>query len=128
MNFSRRSFVKLGGAAAVASFGFSGLAFGQTKDDVLTKMTSGSFQRLTGSKFYITGNNISAPATLINVKDFPNKPDKGESYSLEFQVSVRNLREGIYQVWHPELGNFDLFMTGGKSGKRSFLIATITRI
>ena len=93
MNFSRRDFVKLGGTAAVASLGFSSLAFGKTKDDVLANLTSDSFQRLIGSEFYVTGNNLSTAATLTRVKDFPNKPANGESFSLEFQTSVKNPRE-----------------------------------
>jgi hypothetical protein len=128
MNFSRRDFVKLGGIAAVTSLGFSSLAFGQKQGDILLQQTSESFRQLIGTEFYITGGDISTPATLKNVEDFPNKPDNGESFSLEFQIPLKHSKEDTYRVWHSDLGNFDLFLTEGRNGKSPVLFATINLI
>ena len=128
MNFSRRNFVKLGGIAAIASLGLSNFAFGKTGSNLLATQTADDFRNLIGTEFYVTSNDLSTVATLVGVKDFPNKPINGESFSLEFQIPLRSSKEGFYQIQHSDLGNFELFMTAAKNGKNRVLIATITKI
>jgi hypothetical protein len=128
MNFSRRDFVKLGGIAAVTSIGFSSFAFGQKQGDVLLQQTSESFRKLIGTDFYITNKDISTTAKLMNVKDFPNKTDGGESFSMEFQIPLKRVKEDTYQLCNADIGNFDLFLTAGKNGKNRVLLATINRL
>jgi hypothetical protein len=125
MNFSRRDFVKLGGIAAVASLGFLSSAFGQTTDDVLIQQTAESFRRRIGTEFYMTSNDVSTVATLTDIKDFPHKTDNGESFLMEFEIPLTPKKEDIYRVWHPDLGNFDLFLT---KGENRTLLATINRL
>lgn len=128
MNFSRRNFVKLGGIAALASLGFSGLAFGKEQNDILFQQTSESLRQWIGTEFYFTSDNTSTAATLTNIKDFPKKTPGGESFSMEFQVPLKQINEDNYRIWHTELGNFELYCTNGKNGRNRTLLATINRI
>jgi hypothetical protein len=129
MNFSRRDFVKLGGIAAVTSLGLSTFAFGQKQDsDILSQQTSDSLRQLIGTEFYFTSDNISTTATLTNIKDFPKKTLNGQSFSMEFQIPLKRIKEDNYRVWHADLGNFELYCTAGKNGKSPTLLATINLI
>jgi hypothetical protein len=128
MNFSRRDFMKLGGIAAVTTLGFSSFALAQTQNDVLSQQTSDSLRQLIGTEFYFTTNAISTTAILTNIKDFPNKTSGGQSFSMEFQVPLKSIKEDAYRIWHADLGNFELYCIAGKNGKSRTLLATITRL
>jgi hypothetical protein len=128
MNFSRRDFVKMGGIAAVASLGISSLAFGKEQNDILFQQTSESLRQWIGTEFYITSDNTSTTATLTDIKDFPKKTPDGQSFSMEFQVPLKEIKEDNYRIWHADLGNFELYCTDGKNGKSRTLLATISLI
>ncbi len=128
MNFSRRDFIKLGGIAAVTTVGFSSFALAQKQFDVLSEQTSDSLRQLIGTEFYFTTDNISTTVTLTNIKDFPDKTLGGQSFSMEFQVPLKSVKDDAYRIWHADLGNFDLYCVAGKNRKSRTLLATITRI
>ncbi len=98
MKFSRRDFVKIGGIAAITSIGLSSSAFSKSADN-LEFQTSNDFSKLIDTNFFISNNNVSITAN-----------------------------EDTYQVFHPELGKFDLFLAEGRNGKKRVLLATVNRI
>jgi hypothetical protein len=128
MKFTRRDFVKLGGFATIAAFGFSGSAFAGTNDDVLSNQTAESFRQLIGTEFYIRRERSSISARLVKVEDFPNKTKKGECFLLVFETSLKRVEQAIYNLYHPNIGNFELFMSEGLIGRRRTLVATINRL
>jgi len=128
MKFTRRDFVKLSGFAAVASIGFSGSAFGKTTNDVLSIQTAENFRRLIGTEFYIWRDDFTASATLTKVEDFPKPVRGGECFSMSFETRLKNAEQGTYNIFHPTLGNFELFLTEGRNGKRCVFLATVNRL
>jgi hypothetical protein len=81
-----------------------------------------------GSDFYFSNDDLSTNATLINIKDFPKNTNTVQSFSMEFQIPQKRIKEGTYRVWHSELGNFELFCTEARNGKIRTLLATICQI
>jgi hypothetical protein len=128
MKFTRRDFVKLGGFATIAAFGFSGSALAGTNDDVLSNQTAESFRQLIGTEFYIRRERVSGSARLVRVEDFPDKTEKGESFFLVFETSLKRVEQAIYSLYHPTIGKFELFMSEGQTDRRRTLVATINRI
>lgn len=129
MKITRRNFVKASGIAAFAALSLPNTGFGQTAgNDVLASQSAESFRNLVGSEFYISGENLSTPAILTEMRDFPAETKTGECFSLIFEVRARRTQQATYNVFHPNIGNFELFMTEGKSGKRGALVAVINRI
>jgi hypothetical protein len=127
MNFSRRDFVKMSGIAALTSIGLTSSVFSKSAD-ALEFQTSRTFSQLIDSDFYISGNDVLTTAKLIDVKDFPNISSNGECFSMEFETPLKYPKEDTYQVFHPDLGNFELFMNEGKNGEKRVLLATINRL
>lgn len=129
MKFTRRNFVKLGGFAVLAGITLPNSAFGQiSKNNILANLTTESFRGLVGSEFYILSENLSMPSVLVKVQDFPAATETGECFALTFEVKALRVEQATYRVFHPELGNFELFMTEGKNGRRKALMAIINRI
>lgn len=129
MKFTRRNFVKISGLAAFAGLALPNFAFGQVLgNDVLASQTAESFRAFVGTEFYISGENLSMPAVLTEVRDFPTETKAGECFSLVFEIRARKAQQATYNVFHPAVGNFELFMTTGKSEKRGALVAVINRI
>ncbi len=128
MKFTRRDFVRLSGMAALAGFGLSGAAFARTDGDALAAQTADSFRNLIGSEFYFYNEKGSAPATLVEIRDYPVATKRGESFSLFFETEIERPEQMTYRVYHPKIGNFELFMTEGRNEKRPLLIAAINRL
>lgn len=129
MKFTRRNFVKLGGFAVLAGITLPNSAFGQiSENNILANLTTESFRDLVGSEFYVLSENLSTPSILVKVQDFPAATETGECFALTFAVKAKRIKQATYRVFHPELGNFELFMTEGKSGRSNALIALINRI
>ena len=127
MKFTRRDFVKFGGAAA-AAICLPKSIFAAKSEDVLMNQTAQSFRELAGTEFYVWNDDISTSAILKSVEDFPHKTATGECFSMTFEIRLKRAQEGIYNMFHPKIGNFELFMTEGTGGKRASLIATVNRI
>lgn len=128
MKFTRRKFIKLGGIAAITTIGLSNNSFSFSFEDQLASLSLENFQQLIGEQFIILNEVNSYSATLVNVKDFATNQKHGVCFSMEFSVDSKNLRQSTYDVFHPNIGNFQLFMTEGKRGKAKTLIAIINRI
>lgn len=128
MKFTRRDFVKFGGMSAAAAIILPKFVLASNGGDLLINQSAQSFKDLIGSEFYVWNEGVSTSAILKNVEDFPNKTEKGESFSMVFETRLRYAKQATYNMFHPRIGNFELFMSEGRSGKRASLVATINRI
>jgi len=128
MKFSRRDFVKFGGLSAIATLGFSGSTFALFGDEVLSAQSAESFQALVGTDFYFTREGASMWGRLAKVENFAAASKTGQCYSMVFEFPRKTAEEATYSLFHPKIGNFELFLTEGHVGKRSALIAIINRL
>ncbi len=129
MDFTRRDFVRFGGFAAIAAFGFSDSAFAEKGGNTLSNQTSESFRQLIGTEFFLRDERLATTSvTMTKVQDFPNRTPDSECFSIVFETRSREVKQATYSVFHPNIGKFELFMTEGKIGNRCALIATINRI
>lgn len=157
MNKSRRNFIKIGSSAAVfagtnlltsvfssaqeksaASREFSSQVLG----DPLFGLTSENFKKYVGAEFILITDRQTVSATLSNVTQvtMPIKSKQtfkqaivgnmiAENFMLSFQLSAKNFPQATYQFWHPNLGQFPLFLVPGERKKgQTFLHAVINRI
>ena len=145
MRFSRRHFIKLGGATAIGILGSGNFAFGQNEAsfynrlpaealaDPLFGYTADSFRRHLGTSFYMTGESeaVNAMLTAVTSSAFKNRAvrnRKAECFTLSF-VLPSDAPQTTYKVFHSQLGTFDLFLVPGKNDKdESLLHAVINRI
>ncbi|MGI8642373.1 MAG: DUF6916 family protein [Pyrinomonadaceae bacterium] len=146
MKFSRRHFIKLGGATAAGILGFGNFAFGQKKSffadqlpdgvlaDPLFGYTAEDFRKYLGTEFSLMteGAAITAVLTAVRSSLAPGKKSarvkRAECYTLSFQLPS-NAPQATYTVFHPRLGTFDLFLVPGKTDNAEFLLhAVINRI
>lgn len=129
MKLSRRKFVKAGGASALAVAALSGATLGMvTSGDALEGLTAANFRRLTGQEFYIWNERTSVMATLARFDELPKGSATGDCFGLLFDTTKSRTVEGTYNVFNAEIGNFELFVTATKSGRRGGFYATINRI
>jgi hypothetical protein len=120
--------MKLGGIAAITAIGLSKNTFSFPIDDLLLNLSRENFEQFVGDQFIIFNDSSSYYATLTNIKDFPSADKQGECFSIEFSVNTKLLSQSTYDIFHPSIGNFQLFMTEGKNNKVRTLMATINRI
>lgn len=128
MNFSRRNFVKLGGIAAVTGIGLSNQTFSFASDRVLASQTCQGFQPHIGTQFQLSNDSSQFLATLTDIKEYPAVSKNGECFSLEFSLETKQVNQATYDVYNPNFGDFQLFMTEGQTEKTPTLIAVINRI
>ena len=128
MKFTRRDFVKFGGMSAAAAILLPKFAFASNGGDLLMNQSAQSFKDLIGSEFYVWNEGVSTSAILKSVEDFPHKTEKGECFSMVFETRLRKTKQATYNMFHQRIGNFELFMSEGRSGKRASFVATINRI
>ena len=128
MKFTRRDFVKFGGMTAAAAILFPKSVFAANGDDLLMNQTAQSFKDLIGSEFYVWNEGVSTSAILKSVENFPHKAEKGECFSMTFETRLKRSKQGTFNMFHQRIGNFELFMTEGRSEKRASLVAVINRI
>lgn len=129
MKFSRRNFVKLGGAAALGGIGLSKIALGQQPvSDIFEELSADSFRGFFKTEFILSNDQVSIPAKLVKVADLAPASKSGKCFSLVFETSGDGAQEGTYYVFSPETGNFELFLTEGRIGKSNALVAIINRI
>lgn len=128
MTFDRRKFIKLGGIAAITIAGFSKNSFSFPNEDLLVSQNCQSFKKLVGSQFYFSNNANAFYTTLSKITEFPSLSKKGECFILEFSISVKQAKQDTYNVFHSDLGNFELFVTEGRNGRKRTLLATFNRI
>ncbi len=146
MKFSRRNFIKLGGATAMGTLGLGNLAFGQKNSffadqlsvsslaNPLSNYTADEFRKHLGTKFYLASSGATDAAKLTAVKssmvskNITARNKKAECFTLTFQLPS-NAPQAVYTVSHSRLGTFDLLLVPGKNEKaESLLHAVINRI
>ena len=145
MKFSRRHFIKLGGAAA-GILGFGSFAFGQKKsffaDELSAQMLADplfgygaeEFKKYLDTGFSLMTEGATITAVLAAVKssevrrnqNFRNR--RAECFTLSFNLPS-DAPQATYKVFHPNLGSFDLFLVPGKSDESASLLhAVVNRI
>jgi hypothetical protein len=134
--FSRAGFLKAGAAAAVTvgtgPLGRATAAAGATRDPNFF-LHLGTYRPLVKSKFTLQFPHGPVDATLLQAK---NLGDRGrwetarrECFSLLFEVAKSEpVAQGTYQVSHPTLGGFSLFLVPvGPSPDGVLLEAVVNR-
>lgn len=142
MKYTRRDFIKIGGFAGFGVGLLSALSpnvhgqnlispIGQVFEDTLSFYNSATFENLVGSEFVIYTKNSAFSAVLNNVNADSSLKNKngGECFTLIFELSAENFSQNTYEMFHPSVGTFELFLVPGKSPKGATLgIAVINRI
>lgn len=154
MNISRRNFVKLGSAACVfavsgalksvsAAPDKGGSLFAlpaETFADPLFQLTSEEFKKYIGGEFILL-TKIGALSAILSDLTQTVKPIQtarravrnavykapAETFTLAFRVSGENFVQKTYRVWHPKMGEFDLFLVPHAAAE-TMLVAVINRI
>lgn len=142
MKFSRRNFIKLGSATTLGILGFGGVSFGRTKsffaDDLPAGMFSDPlfghsadvFKKYIGTSFSMITESVALTVVLSAVKSsvVPGRNRRAECFTLTFNLPSDS-PQATYAVFHPNLGNFDLFLVPGKTNEaKSLLHAVVNRI
>ncbi len=156
MNTTRRNFIKASVFAAV--FAGNGLSASpsfaakfpvgldelpnEVFSDHFLYLTSEDFKKQIGARFSLIREKEIFAAELLSVKQ-TLRPTKiaqhlyggsrrkltKETFTLSFQAAASDFSQGTYQVWHPTLGQFDLFLVPGASeGDQTTVHAVINRI
>jgi hypothetical protein len=131
MKYSRRDVIKLGGLAAISSLGLSDTIIGRSQlahSDLLSSLGVQTFRPLIGTNFYVSAGKSYERVSLAGVKELPSVTKNGECFLLDFEIDSADARQAVYQVFHPQLGNFEMFFVPGKDSGRNILTATINRI
>lgn len=136
--YNRRSFIKFTGVATVGGLmlGSNSNIFGKIKEyfpiptevvsDKINLLNQQTFEPLVNSSFTITRENLSSVSMrLVEIIGKDEMKHRAETvafdgFSLIFEVEGKDsLNDEIYNISHPELGEFSMFMsTVGRSGKR----------
>jgi len=151
MSINRRRFLRAGSLVALSAAiplksvlgqGFRKGLDGNTGDglpqkvgvDQLANYHKAAFDSYLNSIFRLYAGSSVVEVALVEVKDLMPanaKPQQGaECFSLLFRGGTREIDQGTYQMDHPALGSFQLFLTPGKTddnGAASY-VAIINRI
>jgi hypothetical protein len=146
MKFSRRHFIKLGGATAMGTLGLGSLAFGQKNSFFADRLpdsslanpsfnyTADEFRKYLGTKFYLMRPGATDTVKLTAVKssvvskNITARSKRAECFTLTFQLPS-NAPQATYTVSHPRLGTFSLLLVPGNNDKaESLLHAVVNRI
>ncbi len=159
MSTSRRTFIKRGSlSAALIAGSLMGLeksVFGQSNRESeisLPKEVYGQplfsydqnvFEKLLGTSFTLMTEDFAETAVLAQVrKKLPAEKktsrqgifgkreiESSVNFMISFRVSSPEVKQDIYQVFHKELGLFDLLLVPSKNDKGEvFLDAVINRL
>jgi uncharacterized protein DUF6916 len=135
MPVSRRAFLVAGQSLLAAAalpmkfFGASAAELGTSNTSNMTAWTKSTFQPLVSSSFAIrSGLRTSAWLTLLSVEDLNSKTPAQtgqmafglkslktiqptiDTFALRFHLTGENLPQGTYDLEHPTLGKFSLFI------------------
>lgn len=136
--YNRRNFIKLSSLAAVGGLALGGNVniFGQTTKDYFTipveafsenvhLFKAERFETLVNTIFSASSNELAPVSMRLVEVDSRKKRNAierspSEGFCLIFEVSGKSrLDDMIYQISHPELGEFSMFLsTVGQSGRR----------
>jgi len=142
MKFSRRNFIKQGGATMVGILGCGGVVFGRKKSffadnfpsemaaDRLFDYSANDFRKHLGTKFSLKTGSAAFTVVLAAVKssvisaNIANQNIRAECFTLSFDLPSK-APQATYTVFHPNLGTFDLFLVPGKNNKAGALLHAI---
>jgi hypothetical protein len=129
MNYSRRDFIKFGGFALgmLPTLATTGFGSGNSK---FALYNIESVEKLLGSAFTIYTTEFAVESKLMEVKVADSKTStSGNCFSMVFELQSNSLEQGTYQMYHPEIGMFNLFLVPGisKAGV-PLMIAVVNRI
>lgn len=132
------------------SLGIENNIFGQLKtsrgagfppegySDLLFSYSGETFKKLIGSQFTLYAEKSAQSAVLVEIKEGSMAKGKTvsriknrstEEFMLSFRVSSAEMEQATYQVFHPELGQFDLLLVPAKNKKgENLLNAIINRL
>ena len=151
MNTTRRNFIKASAFVAVfaAADLFKSPVHAASSDlpsellaDPLFYLTANDFKKHIGAQFSLIQENGVMSAELSSVVQIVKPPKMAqnqrggarrkltkETFTLSFRASDGNFSQTTYQVWHPSLGQFDLFLVPNvNDGNQTLLHAVINRI
>jgi hypothetical protein len=131
MKYSRRDMIKFGGLTVISSLGLSGAAIGQRRlfeSDLLLTLGARSFRPLVGTYFYLSAGEFSETAILDSITELSPKTKRGECFILDFEINTDEAQQAVYQMFHPELGNFEMLLVPGRRTGKSIITATVNRI
>lgn len=155
MKTTRRNFIKASVFAAVfAGNGLASRVFAaqpsavsdelprEVLADRLFYLTSEDFKRQIGAPFSLIREKEVFAAELSSVTQTVRPPKIAqhlyggsrrkltkETFTLSFRSATEDFSQGTYQVWHPALGQFDLFLVPGTGEAGQVLVhAVINRI
>lgn len=138
MSVSRRRFLRsgaLGGLAAGLMLKSNSFALGHDNHSsdhaVGFNYSRANFEPHVGSRFRLRQGKQMLDLTLVNLTDYqPSrtafKAKSTESFVLAFRTPKNLSRSSMYQLEHPKLGTFDLFIS--RNGDRDYLTAIVNRI
>lgn len=140
MSVSRRRFLRsgaLGGLAAGLMLKSNSLVFGH--DDQSVAQAAGfnysraDFEPHVGNIFRLRQGKQTLDLTLVSLTDYQSsrrsrtaKTQNTECFVLAFRVPKHFSGSWTYQLEHPKLGKFDLFMT--RNGDPDQMTAVVNRI
>jgi hypothetical protein len=156
MNTTRRNFIKASALAAffagtdlfasTASAAENSAALGELQTEIsgdrLFYLTAEDFKKYIGAQFSLIGEKDVVNAELSSVAQSVKPPGIArslnkassrkltkETFTLSFRVPSGGFSQATYQVWHPNLGQFDLFLVPSGKGHDQILVhAVINRI
>lgn len=153
MNISRRNFIGLGSAAVFSGTNFLtpvsaaeqkmhsgfGALSAEVIDDPLFYLTGADFKKHVGKEFLLTCEAGGIAGVLSNVTQIkaiksdnsaketsPQQP-VAETFTLSFRLPINDFRQATYRLWHPKLGEFDLFLVP-EARSKFLLYAVVNRI
>jgi Domain of unknown function (DUF6916) len=142
MTKSRRKFLQAGLMAAVFAATPVKNAFTQSSHlrdgsgeapplltDPLANYSKSAFAAYLNSVFQIESTAGVVDVNLIRIDDLP-APARGECFSLLFRGGSRALKQDTYEINHPALGSFELFLVPAavtNNGACEY-VATINRL
>lgn len=142
MSVSRRRFIRSGamtGLAAGLMLKTNSFSFGRDLNQPQNHAASfiysrANFEPHVGSNFRLHQGKQSLDLTLLNLTDYQkpfgaartSRAKNTECFVLSFRAPKNLSHASTYQLEHPTLGKFDLFMT--RNGDRNKMIAVVNRI
>ena len=142
MSVSRRRFLRsgaLGGLAAGLMLKSNSFAFGHDANQSVDHAAGFNYSRANfephvGSSFRLRQGKQTLDLTLVNLTDYQepsrtariSRAKNTESFVLAFRAPKNLSHASTYQLEHPKLGKFDLFMT--RNGDRDKMTAVVNRI
>lgn len=131
MAISRRTLVKAGavaGLVAVTPLANASALFQGGDPDGIGGLRKATFDGLVGERFGVLTDTDKLLVDLVEVSELPPSRPGGECFSLVFRTD-RPLRQGLYRLDHPSVGNAGLLLApADEGGGRFYATAVINRL